>query len=392
MSAPRHGGDDATTDVADIVEVSAPRRSAPTPKRRGPVIGGVAVSLAVVLAVGGFGIAAANKSVTLEADGRVFQARTFGGDVSDLLAEQGIELGVHDKVTPALDAPLTDGSTIEIERARAIDVVLDGEASLIWTTEDHAGAALAEVAGGRDISMSVSRSEGRAEIDLPLAGEVRIVHMGGEATASLESPVPLQTLLDDNAITLGGSDEVTVGRGEDGATVVTLVRWATVQTTESEVVAHATSTVKSDKVKKGVRKVTTEGVDGRIDRVFEVTTRDGVQTEKKLLSETVAVTAVDEVVTVGTRVEEAEDTGSAIGGGVWAKLAQCESGGNPRIVSSNGLYHGLYQFTVSTWRSVGGSGVPSEASAAEQTKRAKMLQAKAGWGQWPACSRRLGLR
>ncbi|NHB84791.1 hypothetical protein G7085_09740 [Tessaracoccus sp. HDW20] len=77
---------------------------------------------------------------------------------------------------------------------------------------------------------------------------------------------------------------------------------------------------------------------------------------------------------------------------MWARLAQCESGGNPRIVSSNGLYHGLYQFTVSTWRSVGGSGLPSRASAAEQTKRAKMLQAKAGWGQWPACSRRLGLR
>jgi len=77
--------------------------------------------------------------------------------------------------------------------------------------------------------------------------------------------------------------------------------------------------------------------------------------------------------------------------GVWAKLAQCESGGNPSIVSSNGLYHGLYQFTVSTWHSVGGSGIPSQASPAEQTKRAKILQARSGWGQWPACSRKLGL-
>ena len=109
---------------------------------------------------------------------------------------------------------------------------------------------------------------------------------------------------------------------------------------------------------------------------------------------------VDQVTTVGTKKRPAASSSSssssatsgAVGGGVWAKLAQCESGGRASVVSSNGLYHGLYQFTVSTWRSVGGSGLPSPASPAAQPKRAQMLQAKAGWGQWPACSRKLGLR
>ena len=77
---------------------------------------------------------------------------------------------------------------------------------------------------------------------------------------------------------------------------------------------------------------------------------------------------------------------------MWARLAQCESGGNPRAVSASGTYHGLYQFSVATWRSVGGSGLPSQASPAEQTKRAQILQQRAGWGQWPACSAKLGLR
>jgi hypothetical protein len=40
---------------------------------------------------------------------------------------------------------------------------------------------------------------------------------------------------------------------------------------------------------------------------------------------------------------------------------------------------------------VGGSGLPSDASAAEQTMRAQILQQRAGWGQWPACARKLGL-
>lgn len=78
-------------------------------------------------------------------------------------------------------------------------------------------------------------------------------------------------------------------------------------------------------------------------------------------------------------------------GSAWARLAQCESGGNPRTNTGNG-YYGAYQFSASTWRSVGGSGLPHQASIEEQTARAQVLQARSGWGQWPACSAKLGLR
>lgn len=78
------------------------------------------------------------------------------------------------------------------------------------------------------------------------------------------------------------------------------------------------------------------------------------------------------------------------GGGLnWSALAACESGGNPGIVSANGMYHGLYQFDVQTWRSVGGSGLPSQASAAEQTKRAQILYNQRGSSPWPVCGSRL---
>ena len=73
----------------------------------------------------------------------------------------------------------------------------------------------------------------------------------------------------------------------------------------------------------------------------------------------------------------------------WAALAKCESGGNPTAVSSTGKYHGLYQFSVSTWQAVGGAGLPSDASAEEQTARAKMLYNRSGAGQWPHCGKNL---
>ncbi len=76
---------------------------------------------------------------------------------------------------------------------------------------------------------------------------------------------------------------------------------------------------------------------------------------------------------------------------VWDDLAECESGGNWSINTGNGYYGGL-QFHIDTWRSVGGSGYPHQHSREEQIKRGKILQERAGWGQWPHCSRQLGLR
>lgn len=82
---------------------------------------------------------------------------------------------------------------------------------------------------------------------------------------------------------------------------------------------------------------------------------------------------------------------SGIAGGVWDRLAACESGGRWNINTGNGFYGGL-QFTLSSWQAVGGSGYPHLASKSEQIARAEILQSRQGWGAWPACSTKLGLR
>ncbi|MDH3725089.1 MAG: transglycosylase family protein, partial [Thermoleophilia bacterium] len=68
-----------------------------------------------------------------------------------------------------------------------------------------------------------------------------------------------------------------------------------------------------------------------------------------------------------------------------ARIAQCESGGNPRAVSPNGLYRGKYQFHPDTWQSLGGTGDPAAASEAEQDRIAAVLYARQGAGPWPIC-------
>jgi hypothetical protein len=66
-------------------------------------------------------------------------------------------------------------------------------------------------------------------------------------------------------------------------------------------------------------------------------------------------------------------------------IAACESGGDPEAVSPEGTYMGLYQFDQGTWESVGGSGSPTEASAAEQSYRAALLYSESGSSPWPVC-------
>lgn len=83
---------------------------------------------------------------------------------------------------------------------------------------------------------------------------------------------------------------------------------------------------------------------------------------------------------------------AAVGGDVWGALARCESGGNPKSVGGGGRFYGAFQFTPSTWRSLGYSGLPTDHDYGTQLAAAQKLQARSGWGQWPHCSRKLGLR
>jgi hypothetical protein len=76
--------------------------------------------------------------------------------------------------------------------------------------------------------------------------------------------------------------------------------------------------------------------------------------------------------------------------GSFAELRECESGDNYSDDTGNG-YYGAYQFSEATWQGLGYSGLPSDASPSLQDQAAEQLQARSGWGQWPACSAELGL-
>ncbi|TGO04206.1 resuscitation-promoting factor [Serinibacter arcticus] len=411
----------ATSQPDATLTELAPRR------RRGRLVAGVvAAALVAVLGTGGAVAAHAHKVVELDVDGDVVASSSFRGSVAGFLEENDVTLGEHDEVVPALDEPLRQGENVTVLRAVPVDIVVDGQDDVLWTTADDAGAALAAFGlEGRDVQMSVSRSSGRSEMDLPLSQQTVLNVDGGSQNLDLEPGTTLAEALETLGITLADLDEITVTSETDGTSVVTIVRVAVTERVENEAVPFTSREEDDSSLLVGRTAVTTEGVDGNIERRYAVTTRDGVEVSAELTSEAVTVEMVEKVTAIGSKPKPvvvaprpaatSSGSGSSSSGGsgssggaaaapapapapapvatgdVWGKLAQCESGGNASIVSSNGKYHGLYQFSVATWQAMGGSGLPSQASASEQTERAQALQARSGWGQWPACARKLGL-
>jgi hypothetical protein len=68
------------------------------------------------------------------------------------------------------------------------------------------------------------------------------------------------------------------------------------------------------------------------------------------------------------------------------RIAECESGGDPRAIGGGGRYRGKYQFTIGTWRAYGGEGDPIDASEARQDRVALRLYRARGTSPWPSCA------
>ncbi|MFA9444768.1 transglycosylase family protein [Egicoccus sp. AB-alg6-2] len=124
-----------------------------------------------------------------------------------------------------------------------------------------------------------------------------------------------------------------------------------------------------------------------VDRVEIAPLAERQQLERERQERLAAERAAQQKAEEEARIQAARNERDAM----WDRLAQCESGGNWSINTGNGYYGGL-QFTLSSWRAVGGSGYPHHHSRAEQINRGERLLAIQGWGAWPACSRKLGYR
>jgi uncharacterized protein YabE (DUF348 family) len=376
-----------------------------------PVVAAGATTLA--LAGTTFGYANLNKSVTLSVDGQTSQVSTSADTVAALLKSKGIEVTSHDVVAPNLDVKVEEGTRVAVQFGRQVTFTVDGAKQTIWTTAltvDEALSALAVDLAGAQLSTSRSSTIGRQGLAIIIATEktVLIIDAGKKRTITTTG----QTLADALAaakITVDHDDKLSASpnaRLLDGSKF-TFTRVDIKSKTKKVKVDFDTTRKKTSNLNKGVRKVDTPGVSGVRAVTYRLVRHNGKIVSRTKIKSKLIKKPVTEVILVGTRTAPVEksssgsssgsgsssssSTSSTPSGSVWDKLAQCESGGNWSINTGNGYYGGL-QFSLSTWRAYGGTGYPHQASRDEQIRIAKKLQADAGWGAWPACSSKLGLR
>jgi uncharacterized protein YabE (DUF348 family) len=334
-----------------------------------------------------------DKTVSLSVDGQVSEVRSFGRTVGDVLANQGVQVGPHDLVVPTPDQRLQSGARITVRFGRPVALTVDGESRRVWTTARSVDEALMMFgvrAEGAAISASRSARIARGGIDL----DVRLPHdltflADGKRLELTTTAATVREALAEVGITLRPLDRLNADPTDMPADEQVLAVTRVDGNLVAQEIAIPFRTIRKTTADlfKGESRIVQKGKVGSRVVTWENTYLDGKLNAKRRLSDRLEVKPVTQVVLVGTKARP--QSNPAADGLNWAALAQCESGGNPNAYNPAGPYYGLYQFSASTWQSVGGTGLPTDHAAGEQTYRAQILYRRSGAGQWPVCGRYL---
>lgn len=342
------------------------------------------VVLGLVGAVTSF--VAFDKTIELSVDGQTQQVHTFAGTVAAVLTANSISTGTHDLVTPGPGAKAADNSTITVRYGRPVQVTVNGVKTQDWVHYPTVAGALAELGvriDGAVLSAPAGTTIGRQGMSLTVFTQRQVTILVDGKTMHLTTTAPtVGALLKQAGITLANQDSTSVAATAvpaDGETISVLRITGTTEVKQVSIPYQITKQ-SNPNAYQGVTSVVTQGVNGIEQVTMALQTINGVVQPPKQISETVTRQPVTEVLSVGTKALPTN-----VADLDWAALAKCESGGRVNAVDSSGTYYGLYQFSVATWDSLGGTGLPSQASAAEQTSLAEILYQRSGVGQWPVC-------
>jgi hypothetical protein len=211
-----------------------------------------------------------------------------------------------------------------------------------------------------------------------------VIVVDAKKTETTTTGTTVRQVLEQAKIALGPHDLVKPAADQPAGDIIKIMRLLSAPVTKVVKTPAPTIRKKSSSVPPWSEKELRKGRAGVTIVQVAYVRRKGRKV-KKIIAQKVKRKPVARILAVGPK---SGGTGSAARLN-WAGLAKCESNNNPKAVNPAG-YYGLYQFSMATWTSVGGTGRPSDASAGEQTYRAQLLYNKVNgrWqGQWPNCGK-----
>lgn len=362
----------------------------------------IASSAIGALAIGGATTAvAAQKTVTVDVNGEQVELTTFAGDVDGALQAAGVEVGDQDLVYPAPSEALASGDTVTVRTAKPVAVSIDGgEAQEFTTTAATVNDFLEElpgVAGGsaHDYEADQPVTDGMSiEVTSP---KIVAIEDAGRTTYTSAPVRTVGELLSTRGVVVDSNDRVTPSLNTPIAENMTvrIERVDVSERTATEEFEAKPKYVDDDSLAPGEEEVREKGEKGERKITTRVVTVNGQVESKDVVKREETRQARPAVIARGKLAGNTGAAAPAVGdGSVWDAIAQCESGGNWAINTGNGYYGGL-QFAASTWTGHGGgqyAPTADQATREQQIAIAQKVQASQGWGAWPACTARLGIR
>ena len=306
----------------------------------------------------------------------------------------------QDLVYPAPGEKISRGDTVTVRTAKPVAVVVDGVAQQITSTASTVGELLEEAgvtsAAGVDIDRDETVTEGlNVDVTTP---KIVALRDGGNLTYVSAAAKTVGDLLSARGVTFDSDDRLNHALADaivPGMEIV-LDRVNTIDRPETVAAEEPAEYIDDDTLDEGTEEVREEGVQGEKQIIHRTVTVNGVVESEGVAEEKETKKGKPAVIARGTK--QTGNTGAAApavaNGSVWDAIAACESGGNWSINTGNG-YHGGLQFNPGTWAAYGGTAFAPTADLAtreQQIAIAERTQAAQGWGAWPACTARLGLR
>ncbi len=231
----------------------------------------------------------------------------------------------------------------------------------------------------------VSRSNVRSilPVQIRLPEKIHLI-ADGQVRTIKSTAVTVRDVVKEARLVLGPLDRISVplAAGTYPGLQIRITRIKQATSIKRIRIPYVTRKISNRKMLVGKRIVKSRGIVGLAEVRALTTFADGKVVKTRVLSRLVLKPAQAALVIVGIRPRSIDELN-------WAAVANCESRGNPRSSNSANGYFGMYQFTLTAWKTAGGVGNPMDAPAVEQLMRAKRLYKLRGWHPWPTCGRLL---
>ena len=354
------------------------------------------------LAVGGVVAAGTQKDITLDVNGDTTTLATFAGDVNGALEAAGVSVEGDDVVYPALTEKVDNGDSITVRTAKPVAVTIDGVQKQMSSTDltvsdllnglDGVVPGAAVTSGEKAVDEDEVVTEGM-DIEV-VSPKIVKVSDGGRVSYANVAAKDVKGVLEARGITVDKDDRVSpsLDTKVTPGMAITVDRGELSEDDKTEDFDAPANYVDDPELEEGTEEVREEGTPGSRTVTHKIVKVNGKEESNDVIKEDVHTEPVAALIARGTKPKSTAPDVAA--GSVWDSIAQCEATGNWSINTGNGFSGGL-QFTPSTWASFGGTEYAPEAwqaSREQQIAVAQKVQAAQGWGAWPACTAKLGLR